>query len=77
MMKQPAENTNATVAEEEGTRERAVPLSINCLTIREEVEKLAYWHWQERQGRGAGSADDDWFRAEKIVRHRLSAGMKA
>ncbi len=30
----------------------------------EEIQKLAYRLWEERGG-PAGSADDDWFRAEQ------------
>jgi hypothetical protein len=77
MMKQPAENANATAEEERATWARAVPLSRNSPSIREEVAKIAYQHWQERQGRGGGSPEEDWLRAETIVRNRLTARTKA
>jgi hypothetical protein len=44
--------------------------------MREEVAKLAYKYWQERQGR-AGSPEEDWFRAEEVVRNRVKATMTA
>ncbi len=38
----------------------------------EEVERLAYFYWQER-GCQNGSPDDDWYRAEEEVRRRRAA----
>jgi hypothetical protein len=32
---------------------------------REEIAKLAYHYWLQREGRGEGSAEEDWFRAER------------
>jgi len=72
MMKQPAENTNATVAEAKAARARATPASPDPADIRGEVAKLAYQLWQERQGEG-GSAEQDWLRAETIVANQLTA----
>ena len=72
MMKQPAENTNATATEVKAAAVRATPVSIDPDEIREEVAKVAYQLWQERQG-GAGSAKEDWHLAETIVANRLNA----
>jgi len=36
---------------------------------RDEVERLAYFYWQER-GCQHGSPDEDWYRAEEEVRRR-------
>ena len=33
----------------------------------EEIQRLAYRLWEER-GKKPGSPDDDWFRAEEILR---------
>jgi hypothetical protein len=41
---------------------------------REELTRLAYWHWEMR-GSPEGSPDEDWFWAEEeIRRQRLAAG---
>lgn len=72
MMKQPAENTNATLQEIECAIERASRILQDSPTITEEVAKLAYTYWQERNGLH-GSPEEDWFRAEKFVRSRLKA----
>jgi hypothetical protein len=53
MMKQPAENINATPEEVEATLERAVPIFHDSPVITQEVAKLAYKYWQERNGLGA------------------------
>ena len=37
--------------------------------LHDQIEKMAYNFWEER-GRPLGSPEDDWFRAEKSVRHR-------
>ena len=76
MMKQPAENANATPEEVEATRARAVPILLTSPVITEEVAKLAYQHWTEREGI-SGSPEEDWFRAEKVVRNRLKAALTA
>ena len=34
---------------------------------REEIQRLAYRLWEQR-GKEPGSPDDDWFRAEEILR---------
>jgi Protein of unknown function (DUF2934) len=39
---------------------------------RQEIERLAYRLWQER-GSPHGTSEDDWFRAEKMLRRRDSA----
>ena len=76
MMKQPAENTNATPEEVGATLARAVPVFPDSQVIREEVVKLAYKYWLEREGVG-GSPEEDWFRAEETVRNRLKATLTA
>jgi len=35
----------------------------------QEIERLAYWLWQER-GMPMGSPDEDWFFAEQLLRRR-------
>jgi hypothetical protein len=35
----------------------------------QQIERLAYWLWQQR-GRPIGSPDDDWFLAEELLRRR-------
>jgi hypothetical protein len=41
---------------------------------REELARLAYWHWEMR-GAPEGSPDEDWFWAEEeLRRRRLAAG---
>ncbi|HTQ58166.1 MAG TPA: DUF2934 domain-containing protein [Bryobacteraceae bacterium] len=41
---------------------------------REELARLAYWHWEMR-GSPEGSRDEDWFWAEEeLRRQRLAAG---
>jgi hypothetical protein len=36
------------------------------------VEKVAYRLWEER-GRALGSPEEDWLRAEQVVRHHLGS----
>jgi Protein of unknown function (DUF2934) len=38
---------------------------------RQAIAELAYLYWQARAGR-EGSADDDWLRAERALRQRVS-----
>ena len=40
-----------------------------------EVQRLAYHFWEER-GRPWGSADEDWFRAERELYHRLGSSFR-
>ena len=35
-----------------------------------QVEKLAYEFWEQR-GRPLGSPEEDWFRAEQVLRHHF------
>ncbi len=37
---------------------------------REEIARLAYDYWLEREGRDGGSAEEDWLRAENELRTR-------
>jgi hypothetical protein len=75
MMKQPAENPNATAEEVEASRARA---SQFFMILRKLLKKspLAYKLWRDR-GSIEGSPEEDWFRAEKIVRNRLAATLTA
>jgi hypothetical protein len=70
MMKQPAENTNATEQEAMETTERVQPLTREPTDA--EVSEVAQELWRERGGTG-GSAEEDWFRAAEIVRQRRAA----
>ena len=72
MMKQPAENTNATRTEAETASARALPFSKDSPEIRKEIAVLAYRYSQERESH-AGTPEDDWFRAENVVHDRLKA----
>ena len=72
MMKQPAENTNATSTEAEAALTRVLQILPGSQEVREEIAALAYHYWQEREAKD-GSPDEDWFRAEKIVHNRLTA----
>jgi Protein of unknown function (DUF2934) len=77
MMKQPSENANATPAEVEAARSRAEPIFHDSPVITEEVAKLAYQYWREREGVRDGSPEEDWFRAERVVRNRIKAVVTA
>jgi hypothetical protein len=76
MMKQPAENANATPEEIAATLARAVPIVYDSPVITEEIVKLAYQYWKEREC-AEGSPEQDWLRAEKIVLNRLKATVTA
>src|SRR5688572_835767 len=52
MMKQPVENVNATPEEIEAALARAVPIVHDSPVITQEVAKLAYQYWTEREGIG-------------------------
>jgi hypothetical protein len=70
MMKQPAENTNATSDEAQEAAARVAPLP--AAPDEDEIAKVARELWQARQG-GGGSPEEDWFRASEIVRQRRAA----
>ena len=74
MMKQPAENTNATAEEIQATLQRTAPPSQNSTAIREEIAKLAYDYWSNGLG---SSPEEDWLRAEKVIQSRLKGGLTA
>jgi hypothetical protein len=40
---------------------------------REEIARLAYTYWEVRGGQG-GSAEEDWYRAERELRGRSGSG---
>jgi hypothetical protein len=42
-----------------------------------EVERLSYGFWLERQHSGDGSPEEDWFRAENVLRARTISNEKA
>ena len=43
---------------------------------REKIAELAYRYWLAREGRAAGSPEDDWLRAEQELRsHSRRAGL--
>ncbi len=46
------------------------------LTEEDQIALLAYSFWEDR-GRQGGSAEDDWYRAEKIIRHDRQHVVKA
>ena len=39
-----------------------------------QIEKLAYQFWEER-GRPLGSSEEDWFRAERELRHHFGLSL--
>jgi hypothetical protein len=39
----------------------------------DEIAKLAYHYWLAREGRGTGSPEEDWFRAEQELCRRPEA----
>ena len=48
--------------------------AINGLGDQDEIARLAYRYFRERQDQGTeGDADDDWFRAEAEVRRTRTA----
>ena len=50
-----------------------VPMTRDSIS-REEIARLAYASW-ERRGRPDGSAEHDWFQAEKEFYSRLASGL--
>jgi len=70
MMKQPAENTNATVEEVKRAAERSMPLRRD--PDHDEIADVARQLWNNRGG-SAGSPEADWFEACEIVRKRRAA----
>lgn len=42
-------------------------------SVEQAISRLAYGYWLERQGTDQGSAEEDWFRAEREWRARESA----
>ena len=68
MMKQPAENTNATPWEEKASEERRIPVKNPAeeeQEIRAEAERLS----NERGGNGEWT-EEEWSHASEIVRNR-------
>jgi hypothetical protein len=75
MFKQPAENTNATPVEEERSAERVNP-DVSPAEEQRQIEIEARRLASER-GEQAGYSDEDWTRAERIVRNRKISLSKA
>jgi hypothetical protein len=44
----------------------------SAVSSREQIALLAYSYWQARGGKG-GSPEEDWYRAERVIRERLSS----
>jgi hypothetical protein len=75
MFKQPAENTNATPSEEQRSAERVNP-HVNAAEEQVQIEAEARRLAAER-GDAEPLCDDDWKRAERIVRNRKISLSKA
>ena len=75
MMKQPAENPNATPLDEKRSAERAVPARNPALEY-EEIEAEARRLCDERGGEGQ-CTHDEWRRAAELVRNRKTSLSKA
>jgi hypothetical protein len=71
MMKQPAENTNATAEEIRTTQERSRPLERNGLEDRERSDELAHHLAPDREPDEAARA-----RAGELLRNRKNAEAK-
>ena len=68
MMKQPAENTNATLAEEQQARERARPEPVFTAADEQEMIRLAT---EQASRRGASTPEEqDVLKAREIIRNR-------
>jgi hypothetical protein len=70
MMKQPAENTNASPEDQRKAAERSTPPAREL--NRDEIADVARELWTQR-GETGGSPEEDWFLAEQIVRQRRAA----
>jgi hypothetical protein len=46
----------------------AADVEMSAYLDREEIAKLAYHYWLAREGRGTGSPEEDWLRAEQDLR---------
>ena len=51
------------------SRGRAASLESEVYMKRLQVERLAYWLWQQR-GMPIGSPEEDWFLAEELLKRR-------
>lgn len=58
---------NTRIETSQGSERGGTPFA-----TREEIARLAYAYWEER-GRPLGSAEEDWFRAERELRARSGA----
>lgn len=50
----------------------AAGISPSAYLDREEIARLAYRNWLDRQGRDGGSAEEDWLDAENELRRQSS-----
>jgi hypothetical protein len=72
MMKQPAENTNATAEETKRAEQRSRPLERNCLKDRERTDELVH-----RLGGDKHDSDPSIrSRAEEVLRNQKNAEAK-
>ena len=55
----------------EGDGDAAQAVSAAVEPTREEIAALAYSYWEQRGGKG-GSPEEDWARAERTLRQRVS-----
>jgi len=46
----------------------ATDVEASAYMDRDQIAKLAYHYWMQREGRGSGSAEEDWYRAEQELR---------
>jgi hypothetical protein len=75
MMKQPAENTNATAFDEKRSAERTIPAR-NPAVEYQEIEDEARRISAQREGDGR-CTNDEWNHAAEIVRNRKTSLSKA
>jgi hypothetical protein len=54
-------------------REVYVEVVVVTPPTREEIARSAYTYWEARGGQG-GSAEEDWYRAERELRGRSGSG---
>jgi hypothetical protein len=65
-----AEQTSPSAAEPNPQKQphyQVSPAELSVEPTHEQIARLAHSYWLDR-GRGEGSADEDWFRAERELR---------
>ncbi len=50
----------------------STPQTAAAVSTQERIALLAYAYWEQR-GRAGGSAEEDWFRAEREILSRMNA----